>query len=160
MKNTHIIINLNKLHSVLESWYFFQNHDMKLLKQLQAVYHVIKDLFSFSAKINQIQISNQYDDILLLNSDNVSAHQFLNKLSQNQACNSSKIKYLKNNISSLKSSLLKIRISSKSCKSCILINEEFTEFADSHELLVFNFEQIKKTTWKFIILWIFLKFLT
>ena len=119
---------------------------MKLLKQLQVVYYDTENLSSSSAKISQIQTSNQHDNILLLNLENVSAHQFLNKLSQNQACSFSKIRYLKNNISSSKSNSSKIRISSKSCKSHISVNEEFTKSANSHELLASNFEQIKKAT--------------
>ena len=84
--------------------------------------------------------------MLLSNSENVSAHQSLSKLSQNQTCSFSKIKYLKNDINLLKFNLSKIRILLKSCKSCILINEELTNFANSHELSTSNFEQIRKAT--------------
>ena len=140
MKNVHIIINLNELHSAFESWHFFQNHDMKLLRQLWAVYHVIKDLSSFSAKISQTQISSQCDDTLLLSLRNVSAHQFFDKLSWNQACSFSKTRYLKNDISSSRSNLSKIRISLKLCKSCISVNEEFTEFVNFYKLSTFNFK--------------------
>ena len=158
-KNVHIIINLNELHNVFESWHFFQNHDMKLFRQLQAVYHVTENLSSFSAKINQIQTLSQHDDMLLLSLKNVSAHQVLSKLSWNQACNFSKTKYLKNDINSSRFNLSKIRISLKSCKSYISINEELTESVNSHELSASSFEWVRKATWRFITSWIFLKFL-
>ena len=110
--------------------------------------HVTENLSSFSAKISQIQILNQHDNMLLSSLKNVSIHQFLSKLFWNQACSFSKAKYLKSNINSLKFNSSKIRISLKSCKSYVLINEKLTESANFHELSASSFEQIKKTTWK------------